>query len=48
MRIKRFTNPVVLGQYGRNALRGWLRSHPEVARRHWADVVAGSIRRNMT
>lgn len=23
-------------EYGHHALRGWLRSHPEVARRHWA------------
>ena len=31
-------NPIY-AEYGQNALRGWLRSHPEVARRHWADVV---------
>ncbi len=28
-------NPIY-AEYGENALRGWLRSHPEVARRHWA------------
>jgi len=32
-------NPIY-AEYGQNALRGWLRSHPEVARRHWADLVA--------
>jgi isopenicillin N synthase-like dioxygenase len=32
------TNPIY-AEYGRNSLRGWLRSHPEVARRHWADLV---------
>jgi isopenicillin N synthase-like dioxygenase len=31
-------NPIY-AEYGQNALRGWLRSHPEVARRHWADLV---------
>ena len=25
-------------EYGYHALRGWLRSHPEVARRHWAEA----------
>jgi isopenicillin N synthase-like dioxygenase len=30
-------NPIY-AEYGHNALRGWLRSHPEVARRHWSDV----------
>ena len=29
-------NPIY-AEYGQNALRGWLRSHPEVARRYWAD-----------
>ena len=29
-------NPIY-AEYGQNALRGWLRSHPEVARRHWSD-----------
>ncbi|MCM6778614.1 isopenicillin N synthase family oxygenase [Nocardia sp. CDC159] len=27
-------------RFGENALRGWLRSHPEVARRWWSDVLA--------
>jgi isopenicillin N synthase-like dioxygenase len=31
-------NPIY-AEYGTNALKGWLRSHPEVARRHWADLV---------
>jgi isopenicillin N synthase-like dioxygenase len=31
-------NPIY-AEYGENALRGWLRSHPEVARRHWSDLV---------
>jgi isopenicillin N synthase-like dioxygenase len=31
-------NPI-FSEFGRNALRGWLRSHPEVARRHWSDLV---------
>jgi isopenicillin N synthase-like dioxygenase len=30
-------NPIY-AEYGHNALRGWLRSHPEVARRHWSDL----------
>jgi len=30
-------NPIY-AEYGQNALRGWLRSHPEVARRHWSDL----------
>jgi isopenicillin N synthase-like dioxygenase len=34
-------NPIY-AEYGVNALKGWLRSHPEVARRHWSDLVAGS------
>jgi Isopenicillin N synthase and related dioxygenases len=33
-------NPL-LAHYGENALIGWLRSHPRVAERHWADVLAG-------
>ncbi|MBW4718433.1 isopenicillin N synthase family dioxygenase [Saccharothrix obliqua] len=32
-------NPL-LAAYGENALVGWLRSHPAVARRWWGDVVA--------
>jgi len=32
------TNPIY-AEYGRNSLRGWVRSHPEVARRHWSDLV---------
>ncbi|GLZ40424.1 2-oxoglutarate and iron-dependent oxygenase domain-containing protein [Actinokineospora sp. NBRC 105648] len=32
-------NPL-LAAYGENALVGWLRSHPEVARRWWGDVLA--------
>jgi isopenicillin N synthase-like dioxygenase len=31
-------NPI-FAEYGVNALKGWLRSHPEVARRHWSDLV---------
>ncbi len=31
------SNPI-FAEYGQNALRGWLRSHPEVARRHWSDL----------
>jgi isopenicillin N synthase-like dioxygenase len=31
-------NPIY-AEYGQNALRGWLRSHPEVARRHWTDLI---------
>jgi isopenicillin N synthase-like dioxygenase len=31
-------NPIY-AEYGVNALKGWLRSHPEVARRHWSDLV---------
>ena len=30
-------NPIY-AEYGQNALRGWLRSHPEVARRHWSGI----------
>ena len=30
-------NPIY-AEYGVNALKGWLRSHPEVARRHWSDL----------
>jgi isopenicillin N synthase-like dioxygenase len=26
--------------YGENALRGWLRSHPDVAQRWWPEVLA--------
>ncbi|WP_031509689.1 isopenicillin N synthase family dioxygenase [Streptomyces megasporus] len=33
------TNPL-FAEYGRNELKGWLRAHPEVARRHHADLVA--------
>ncbi len=29
--------------YGDNALRGWLRSHPEVARRHWSDLASDRV-----
>lgn len=32
-------NPIY-DQYGRKALVGWLRSHPEVAKRHHADLLA--------
>lgn len=32
-------NPIY-DEYGRKALVGWLRSHPEVARRHHADLLA--------
>lgn len=32
-------NPIY-AEYGVNALKGWLRSHPEVARRHWSDLVS--------
>ena len=32
-------NPL-LSAYGENALLGWLRSHPRVARRWWSDVLA--------
>lgn len=32
-------NPL-LARYGDNAVIGWLRSHPEVARRWWSDVLA--------
>ncbi len=32
-------NPL-LAEYGENALLGWLRSHPAVARRWWPDVLA--------
>jgi isopenicillin N synthase-like dioxygenase len=32
-------NPL-LARFGENALLGWLRSHPEVARRWWSDVLA--------
>jgi isopenicillin N synthase-like dioxygenase len=31
-------NPI-FAEFGTNALKGWLRSHPEVARRHWSDLV---------
>ncbi len=30
---------VIVPHFGENTLRGWLRSHPGVARRWWADVV---------
>jgi isopenicillin N synthase-like dioxygenase len=33
-------NPI-FAEFGTNALKGWLRSHPEVARRDWSDL-AGS------
>ncbi|MFD8593294.1 isopenicillin N synthase family dioxygenase [Streptomyces sp. NPDC059637] len=33
-------NPL-FAEYGRNELKGWLRAHPEVARRHHAGLVAG-------
>ena len=33
-------NPL-LSVYGANALKGWLRAHPRVAERWWADVVDG-------
>ncbi|MFD3453110.1 isopenicillin N synthase family dioxygenase [Streptomyces sp. NPDC058691] len=32
-------NPL-FAEYGRNELKGWLRAHPEVARRHHPDLVA--------
>jgi hypothetical protein len=32
-------NPIY-DQYGCKALVGWLRSHPEVAKRHHADLLA--------
>ncbi|NUS44505.1 MAG: isopenicillin N synthase family oxygenase [Mycobacteriaceae bacterium] len=38
-------NPL-LAQYGENALLGWLRSHPEVAQRWWADVLPDQRRPN--
>jgi isopenicillin N synthase-like dioxygenase len=31
-------NPI-FEEYGANALKGWLRSHPDVARRHWSDLL---------
>ncbi|GHF21215.1 MULTISPECIES: isopenicillin N synthase family dioxygenase [Streptomyces] len=31
-------NPL-FAEYGRNEIKGWLRAHPEVARRHHADLV---------
>jgi len=31
----------LLPRFGDNALKGWFRSHPEVARRHHADLTAG-------
>ncbi|MCU1457988.1 MAG: oxidoreductase [Actinomycetia bacterium] len=31
---------VIHAEYGENALRGWLRSHPDVARKHWSDLVS--------
>ena len=34
----------MLPRFGDNALKGWFRSHPEVAQRHHADLLAaGSI-----
>lgn len=30
-------------EYGENALRGRLRSHPDVARRHWSDLVSDRV-----
>ena len=32
----------LLPRFGDNALKGWFRSHPEVARRHYADLLAGA------
>lgn len=32
-------------EFGVNALKGWLRSHPEVARRHWSDVHPDTLER---
>jgi hypothetical protein len=32
-------NPM-LAAYGANVLKGWLRSHPEVARRHHPELLA--------
>jgi len=32
-------NPI-LAEYGHNQLRGWLRSHPRVAERWWAEASA--------
>lgn len=37
------TNPL-FAEYGRNELKGWLRAHPEAARRHHADLLEGSRR----
>jgi isopenicillin N synthase-like dioxygenase len=33
----------LLPRFGDNALKGWFRSHPEVARRHHPDLVAGPV-----
>lgn len=35
-------NPL-LSVYGANALKGWLRAHPRVAQRWWADVVGSPV-----
>ncbi len=32
------TNPL-FAEYGRNEIKGWLRAHPQVARRHHADLL---------
>jgi len=34
---------VIHAEYGENALRGWLRSHPDVARRHWSGLVTDRV-----
>ncbi len=38
-------NNPLLAAFGENALLGWLRSHPEVARRWWSDVLEAQVAR---
>jgi hypothetical protein len=38
------SNPIYL-EFGVNSLRGWVRSHPEVARRHYPELAGDAIDR---
>jgi isopenicillin N synthase-like dioxygenase len=38
--VSQHAHNALLPRFGDNALKGWLRSHPEVAARHHPDLVA--------
>src|ERR1700689_2836430 len=40
--VSQSANNVLHSRFGDNALKGWLRSHPEVAATHHADLLAQS------